>query len=413
MVNVGNRPIIWHLMKYYAHFGHNDFVLCLGHQAEYIKNYFLKYDECVSNDFVLTEGGAKLDLIHKDIQDWRITFTDTGARTNIGGRLRNVRRFVQHEEVFLANYSDNLSDLDLDKMIGQFLETDAVAGFLCVKPNVSCHFVQSNAEGQVSGIVSPRRPGSGPTAASSSSVRRFSTTWRRVKNWSKRRSIASSRRESSLPTSTTGSGPVWTLSKRSSNWTTWSYPAHRPGRSGITRIRTLSHLNQPWVPGSSRSSPMLKAIFPSVRQVLCLGAHADDIEIGCGGTVLRLVSLYPDADFRWVVFSASGIRKEEAESSAGRFLRGAGSKTIEVRSFRDGFFPYVGADIKDFFEDLKKSVDPDHHFHSPRTRLASRPSPPVRADVEHVSRPLDPGIRDPEVRRRSRIAESLRAAHRG
>lgn len=154
MVTVGNRPIVWHLMKYYAHFGHKDFVLCLGHQAEYIKNYFLKYDECLSNDFVLTEGGAKLDLIHKDIQDWRITFTDTGPRTNIGGRLRIIRRFVQHEDVFLANYSDNLTDLDLEKMIDQFMATDAVAGFLCVKPNISYHFVQSNAEGQVSGLVS-------------------------------------------------------------------------------------------------------------------------------------------------------------------------------------------------------------------------------------------------------------------
>ncbi len=104
---------------------------------------------------------------------------------------------------------------------------------------------------------------------------------------------------------------------------------------------------------------MLNAVLPTVRQVLCLGAHSDDIEIGCGGTVLRLASLYPDADFRWVVFSAPGIRKEEAESSAGRFLYGAGSKTIVVRSFRDGFFPYVGAEIKDFFEDLKNKVDPD------------------------------------------------------
>jgi LmbE family N-acetylglucosaminyl deacetylase len=107
---------------------------------------------------------------------------------------------------------------------------------------------------------------------------------------------------------------------------------------------------------------MLKATFPSVRQVLCLGSHADDIEIGCGGTVLRLVSLYPDADFHWVVFSATGVRRQEAESSAGRFLRDAGSKTIEVRSFRDGFFPYEGADIKGVFEDLKKSVDPDMIF---------------------------------------------------
>ncbi len=158
---------------------------------------------------------------------------------------------------------------------------------------------------------------------------------------------------------------------------------------------------------------MLNAVFPSVRQVLFLGAHADDIEIGCGGTVLKLVSRYPDANFHWVVFSASGIRKEEAESSAGRFLRDAGSKTIEVRSFRDGFFPYVGADIKEVFEDLKKTCRPRDHFHPLRPRLASGPSPPVRIDLEHLSRPRDPGIRDSEVRRRSGIAELLRAAHTG
>jgi LmbE family N-acetylglucosaminyl deacetylase len=107
---------------------------------------------------------------------------------------------------------------------------------------------------------------------------------------------------------------------------------------------------------------MFKAHFPIIRQVLFLGAHADDIEIGCGGTVLRLMSLYPDADFYWVVFSADGTRKKEAETSAGQFLSGAGSKTVEIRSFRDGFFPYVGADIKGYFEDLKKSVDPDIIF---------------------------------------------------
>jgi LmbE family N-acetylglucosaminyl deacetylase len=107
---------------------------------------------------------------------------------------------------------------------------------------------------------------------------------------------------------------------------------------------------------------MLKSTFPSIRQVLCLGAHADDIEIGCGGTVLRLVSLYPDADFRWLVFSADETRKDEAESSAVQFLRRSGSKRVEVRSFRDGFFPYVGAEIKQVFEDVKKSVNPDLIF---------------------------------------------------
>ena len=190
MVNVGNRPIIWHLMKYYAHFGHNEFVLCLGHKAEYIKNYFLKYDECLSNDFVLSEGGAKLELINTDIQNWKITFTDTGLQTNIGGRLRRVRRLVENEDVFLANYTDNLCDLDLDTMIEQFLDTDAVAGFLCVKPNISYHFVQCDARGQVTGITARRRPSSGPTAVSSSCVSRSSTTCTKGKNSWKLRSSA-------------------------------------------------------------------------------------------------------------------------------------------------------------------------------------------------------------------------------
>src|SRR5439155_623266 len=140
---------IWLLMKYYAHYGHKDFVLCLGHQAEYIKNFFLNFNECLTNDFVLTEGGADLKLMNQDIRDWRITFTDTGLQTNIGGRLRAARRFVQHEEVFLANYTDGLSNVHLDRMIDEFLTTGAVAGFLSVQPNVSFHIVQADAEGRV------------------------------------------------------------------------------------------------------------------------------------------------------------------------------------------------------------------------------------------------------------------------
>jgi LmbE family N-acetylglucosaminyl deacetylase len=112
---------------------------------------------------------------------------------------------------------------------------------------------------------------------------------------------------------------------------------------------------------------MLKTEFRSVSYVLCLGAHADDIEIGCGGTVLRLVSQYPGAHFHWIVFSASGRRKEEAEASAGRFLRNARSQRVQVMAFRDGFFPYVGADIKEFFERVKSEANPDlifsHHGH--------------------------------------------------
>ncbi len=78
MVAIGYRPILWHVMKYYAHYGHKDFILCLGYRGDVIKNYFLNYSECLSNDFVLSEGGKKLELMASDIHDWKITFVDTG-----------------------------------------------------------------------------------------------------------------------------------------------------------------------------------------------------------------------------------------------------------------------------------------------------------------------------------------------
>ena len=79
MVTIGYRPILWHVMKYYAHFGHKDFVLCLGYRGDVIKNYFLNYSEFLSNDFVLSDGGKKLDLMRSDIHDWKITFVETRA----------------------------------------------------------------------------------------------------------------------------------------------------------------------------------------------------------------------------------------------------------------------------------------------------------------------------------------------
>src|ERR1700731_3390819 len=82
MVPIGYRPILWHVMKYYAHYGHKDFILCLGYKADVIKNYFRSYDECVSNDFVLSKGGKDLQLLSSDIDDWRIAFVDTGLNSN-------------------------------------------------------------------------------------------------------------------------------------------------------------------------------------------------------------------------------------------------------------------------------------------------------------------------------------------
>jgi glucose-1-phosphate cytidylyltransferase len=144
MVPIGYQPILWHLMKYYAHFGHKDFILCLGYGGDQIKRYFLNYEECVSNDFVLSGGGTKRELLNSDIGDWRITFVETGLNTNIGQRLKAVTPHLAGEEVFLANYSDGLTDLALPDQIAHFQAHDAVASFLCVKPNLSYHFVTTD-----------------------------------------------------------------------------------------------------------------------------------------------------------------------------------------------------------------------------------------------------------------------------
>ena len=152
IVHVGDRPILWHVMKYYAHFGHKDFILCLGHRADVIKNYFVNYSELVSNDFVLQNGGRDVKVFNRDIEDWTITFADTGANTNIGQRLKAVEKYLDGEEMFLANYSDNLTDFNLPELIGAFQQQDKIAAFLCVRPSTSCHYVSLSSGGQVEEI---------------------------------------------------------------------------------------------------------------------------------------------------------------------------------------------------------------------------------------------------------------------
>ena len=152
MVNIGYRPILWHVMKYYAHFGHRDFILCLGHKADVIKNYFRHYDETVSNDFVLSEGN-KIELLNSDIHDWRITFVDTGISASVGERLAAVEPYLEGEEVFLANYADGLTDLDLGRYLEDVLPTQRIATFLCVRPTNTFHVVSARDGGVVSRIA--------------------------------------------------------------------------------------------------------------------------------------------------------------------------------------------------------------------------------------------------------------------
>jgi glucose-1-phosphate cytidylyltransferase len=148
MVPIGPRPIIWHLMKYYAHFGHKDFILCLGWQGHVIKDYFLNYNECVSNNFVLRPGD-QVQLLRSDISDWTITFVDTGLNSNLGQRLTAVRPYLEGQECFLANYSDGLTDLHLPTLIDQFRESESIATFLGVRPRQSFHLMDSDDAGWV------------------------------------------------------------------------------------------------------------------------------------------------------------------------------------------------------------------------------------------------------------------------
>jgi glucose-1-phosphate cytidylyltransferase len=149
MVQIGTRPILWHLMKYYAHFGHKDFILCLGYKGNCIKDYFLHYDESVSNNFVWSEGGRNIQFLNRDIDDWTITFVETGANANIGERLKAIEPYVQGEEMFLANYSDGLSDVPLPAMLETFRQSKAVASLLLVQPTASFDIVHAVSGGMV------------------------------------------------------------------------------------------------------------------------------------------------------------------------------------------------------------------------------------------------------------------------
>jgi len=150
MTTVGPRPLIWHVMRYYAHFGHKEFVLCLGYGAQHVKDYFLHYDETASNDFTLRKG--QVELRGSDIQDWEITFVHTGLDSPIGERLRRVRKYVEGDEMFLANYADVLTDLPLNDMIDVFKASDAVGSLVAVPPQSAFHCVTVGEDDRITAI---------------------------------------------------------------------------------------------------------------------------------------------------------------------------------------------------------------------------------------------------------------------
>jgi glucose-1-phosphate cytidylyltransferase len=159
MIPVGNHPILWHVMQYYSKQGHHDFILCLGYKANVVKNYFLNYKIAESSDCIISNFGSKVDIIGEKPPEWRITLVDTGVWRNIGERLFAVRHFVENEEIFLANYSDGLTDAPLELMIDQFKASGKIACFIAVHPPINFHLAEFDEKGVVRQIRSSQQSG--------------------------------------------------------------------------------------------------------------------------------------------------------------------------------------------------------------------------------------------------------------
>lgn len=141
MVRIGEQPLLLHLMRYYAHFGHKDFVLCLGYRSEVIKQYFLTYGSLMIN-----RGGEAVRRLQSDLDDWTISLVETSGCSTIAERLLAVRQYVAGEETFLANYADGLTDLALPAMIESHRQSGKIASFLAVPLRSSLHRVSFDAD---------------------------------------------------------------------------------------------------------------------------------------------------------------------------------------------------------------------------------------------------------------------------
>src|SRR5262245_3189215 len=151
MIEIGGRPILWHIMRYYSMWGHDEFVLCLGYKGEVIKQFFLSYNGALLNDFVLDRdsSGTRLELLSRELDKWRITFVDTGLNSTIGERLKAVEPYIGEDESFLATYGDGLTDAPLPHVIEAFQESRKTAMFLSVRPQFNAHMVSTDGDGNV------------------------------------------------------------------------------------------------------------------------------------------------------------------------------------------------------------------------------------------------------------------------
>jgi glucose-1-phosphate cytidylyltransferase len=152
MIPVGPYPILLHVMKYYAHYGHKDFILCLGYKAKYIRRFFEQAMAGLPTDCFGAEDSIAPKALRDELSDWRITFADTGINACVGERLYAVQHLFQDDEIFLANYADVLSDVPLPTLIDLTSSGNTVGTFLCAQPTYSFHVVTWKDDYTVSNI---------------------------------------------------------------------------------------------------------------------------------------------------------------------------------------------------------------------------------------------------------------------
>lgn len=153
MIPIGHHPILLHIMWYYSHYGHYDFILCLGYRANIIKQYFLDLKPELYNDCIISDGGKRIEILGDRQPDWRVTLIDTGLHRNIGERLFAVKDLVKGDEIFLANYTDGLTDAPLAQIIDKFKKSGKIGCFVAVRPSFNFHLTEFREDGLVTNIL--------------------------------------------------------------------------------------------------------------------------------------------------------------------------------------------------------------------------------------------------------------------
>ena len=282
MIPVGHQPILWHVMQYYSQYGHKDFVLCLGYKANVIKDFFLNYQPQTYADCVVSGCGKKVEMLGDARKDWRVTLIDTGIWRNIGERLWAVREHVKDEEMFLANYSDGLTDVDLDDMIETFKKSGKVACFLAVRPPLTYHLADIAEDGRVREFRTSdtfrnldqwrllhlppeifdymqRRRGAGARAVHAADRRKQA-------HGLQARGLLALDGHAARPASARGHG--------------------REGRHAVAR----SPQDAARARAADHADARPRASGPRSFRSSAIGAHSDDIEIGAGGTILSWIA---------------------------------------------------------------------------------------------------------------------------